>query len=53
MVPVARERLIDEGTIGDVLEVHYYDGNRGPLFLLPRSMVSDEEVQRQKPDSWW
>ena len=25
-------RLIQEGRIGDVLEVHYYDGNRGPLW---------------------
>ncbi len=23
------KRLIDEGTIGDVVEVHYYDGNKG------------------------
>ena len=22
---------VDEGVIGDVIEVHYYDGNRGPL----------------------
>ncbi len=25
-------RLVCEGRIGDVLEVHYYDGNRGPLW---------------------
>ena len=25
-------RLIREGSIGEVLEVHYYDGNRGPLW---------------------
>jgi len=24
------KRLVDEGVIGDVIEVHYYDGNRGP-----------------------
>ena len=23
------KRLIDEGTVGDVVEVHYYDGNKG------------------------
>lgn len=28
---VTAKRLIDEGMIGEVLEVHYYDGNRGPL----------------------
>jgi glucose-fructose oxidoreductase len=26
------KRLIDEGSIGEVIEVHYYDGNRGPLW---------------------
>jgi predicted dehydrogenase len=25
-------RLLQEGKIGDLLEVHYYHGNRGPLF---------------------
>ena len=25
-------RLIDEGKISDVVEVHFYDGNRGPLW---------------------
>lgn len=24
------KRLVDEGTVGDVIEVHYYDGNSGP-----------------------
>lgn len=26
------KRLIDEGAIGEVLEVHHYGGNRGPLY---------------------
>ena len=26
------KRLIDEGAIGDLIEVHFYDGNRGPLY---------------------
>ena len=26
------KRLVEEGRVGDVLEVHYYDGNRGPLW---------------------
>ncbi|HEU0175119.1 MAG TPA: Gfo/Idh/MocA family oxidoreductase [Blastocatellia bacterium] len=48
------KRLIDEGMIGDVVEVHYYDGNRGPLYhLADKVAVSDEEVERQKPHSWW
>lgn len=48
------KRLIDEGRIGDLLEVHFYDGNRGPLYhLADKVEVSPEEVERQKPDSWW
>ena len=48
------KRLIDEGMIGDVIEVHYYDGNRGPLYhLADKIEVSDDEVTRQKPHSWW
>jgi glucose-fructose oxidoreductase len=48
------KRLLDEGTIGDILEVHFYDGNRGPLYhLADKVEVSDAEVQRQKSDSWW
>ena len=40
--------------IGDLVEVHFYDGNRGPLFhLADKIEVSLEEVERQKPDSWW
>jgi predicted dehydrogenase len=26
------KQLIDDGAIGDVIEVHFYDGNRGPLY---------------------
>jgi predicted dehydrogenase len=29
---VTSKRLIDAGAIGEVIEVHYYDGNRGPLW---------------------
>lgn len=48
------KRLIDEGIIGELLEVHFYDGNRGPLYHLADKIdVSPEEVERQKPDSWW
>ena len=31
---ITAKRLIDEGAIGDLIEVHFYDGNRGPLFHL-------------------
>jgi len=51
---VTAKRLIDEGAIGDLIEVHFYDGNRGPLYhLADKVEVSAEEVERQKPDAWW
>jgi predicted dehydrogenase len=51
---VTAKRLIDEGMIGELREVHFYDGNRGPLWhLADKVEVSAEEVERQKPDSWW
>ncbi len=51
---VTTKRLIDEGAIGDVQQVHFYDGNRGPLYhLADKVVVSGEDVQRAKPSSWW
>ena len=51
---VTAKRLIDQGMIGNLLEVHFYDGNRGPLFhLADKIEVSPDEVERQKPTSWW
>lgn len=51
---VTAKRLIDAGTIGDLIEVHFYDGNRGPLYhLADKVEVTPEEVERQKPGSWW
>ncbi len=48
------KRLIDEGVIGEVNEVHFYDGNRGPLFhMADKVEVSEEEVERRKPQSWF
>jgi len=48
------KRLIDEGAIGQVLEVHYYDGNRGPLWHTADKRVrAAEDVQREKPHSWF
>lgn len=46
--------LVDEGAIGQLIEIHYYGGNRGPLFhLADKVEVSAEEVEAQKPHSWW
>jgi glucose-fructose oxidoreductase len=51
---VKAKRLIEEGAIGQVIEVHHYGGNRGPLYhLADKVEVSPEEVERQKPTSWW
>lgn len=48
------KRLIDEGHIGEVLEVHYYDGNRGPLWHTADKVErSAEQVAREKPHSWF
>ncbi|MET3898060.1 putative dehydrogenase [Devosia sp. UYZn731] len=51
---VTTKRLVDRGAIGDVIEVHFYDGNRGPLYhLADKVEVSDTGVQDAKPGSWW
>jgi glucose-fructose oxidoreductase len=51
---ITTKRLIDEGVIGRVVEVHYYDGNRGPLrHLADKIEVGDEEATRQRSESWW
>lgn len=48
------QRLLSEGFIGDVREVHYYGGNRGPLYHgADKIEVSEEEVQRRKLHSWF
>lgn len=48
------KRLLDEGRIGELIELHYYDGNRGPLYhLADKVAVTDDEVERQKPHSWF
>ena len=51
---VTAKRLIDEGVIGELIELHFYDGNSGPVsHLADKIEVSREEVERQKPTSWW
>ncbi len=47
-------RMIAEGTIGEVVEVHYYDGNRGPLFHTSgKQRATAAEMAREKPHSWF
>lgn len=52
---VTTKRLIDEGMIGDVIEVHYYDGNRGPLYhLAGKVQITPENMDELKRGgSWW
>jgi glucose-fructose oxidoreductase len=51
---VTAKRLLDAGEIGELREIHFYDGNRGPLYHLADKLeVTPEEVERQKPDAWW
>lgn len=48
------KRLLDQGAIGDLLELHYYDGNRGPLaHRADKVEVSEAEMATEKSDSWW
>jgi predicted dehydrogenase len=48
---VTAHRLICEGAIGDVLEVHYYDGNRGPLWHGADKI--EREPSRDEKDASW
>jgi len=51
---VMAKRLLDEGRIGDLLEVHYYDGNRGPLWhVADKVETTPEWVRENKPKSWF
>lgn len=51
---VTSKRLIDAGRIGEVIEVHYYDGNRGPLrHVADKEEVGEVEAARLKSQSWW
>lgn len=51
---VTAKRLLDEGIIGEVREVHFYDGNRGPLYhLADKAEVSEQEASGKKATSWW
>ncbi|MEM6260040.1 MAG: Gfo/Idh/MocA family oxidoreductase [Planctomycetota bacterium] len=49
------KRLLDEGRIGHLLNVHYYDGNRGPaMHKMDKIEVNDpDELMREKQSSWF
>lgn len=46
------KRLIDEGVIGEVREVHFYDGNRGPLWH-GADKIELEPTAERKAASWF
>lgn len=48
------KRLVDEGHIGEVVGVHYHDGNRGPLWHgADKRERTAAEVDAEKPGSWF
>lgn len=55
-VPAHRtaKRLVEEGRIGRLIEVHHYGGNRGPLWhTAGKREISAEQVEQEKPNSWF
>jgi glucose-fructose oxidoreductase len=51
---VTAKRLIDEGRLGNVLEVHYHGGNRGPLRHGADKVEYDEaSILDAKQKSWF
>ncbi|MFT7512754.1 MAG: putative dehydrogenase [Candidatus Omnitrophota bacterium] len=49
---VTAKRLIDEGHIGTVQEVHFYDGNRGPLYHTA-DKIEVRPTTEMKAESWF
>jgi predicted dehydrogenase len=49
---VTAKRLCDEGVIGEVREVHFYDGNRGPLWH-GADKIEIEPTPERKAASWF
>jgi predicted dehydrogenase len=51
-VHVTAHRLLQEGRIGALQEVHFYDGNRGPLYHLA-DKIEVEPTAAMKRKSWF
>lgn len=49
---VTAKRLIDEGLIGELREVHHYGGNRGPLYHTA-DKIELHPTDADKAKSWW
>ncbi len=45
-------RLVTAGRIGDITEVHFYDGNRGPLRHL-HDKIEVDATDDARSGSWW
>lgn len=45
-------RLVSDGVIGDVQQVHFYDGNRGPL-KHGHAKIELDETEEGRQSSWW
>jgi glucose-fructose oxidoreductase len=51
---VTAKRLCGEGRIGEVVQVHYYDGNRGPMrHLMDKVEISEQQAADEKAKSWF
>jgi predicted dehydrogenase len=51
---VTAKRLCDAGVIGEVVQIHYYDGNRGPMrHIADKIEISAEEAAAKKSESWF
>jgi predicted dehydrogenase len=46
------KRVLDEGRIGEVIEVHYYGGNRGPLYHGADKAIKEPTLE-EKASSWF
>lgn len=47
-------RLVVEGALGELVELHYYDGNRGPLHHEHgKREVDATRAREHMGDSWW
>ena len=47
------KRLIADGVLGDITELHFYDGNRGPLFHEHGKKELDGADPELLASSWW
>lgn len=50
-VHMTAKRVIDQGLIGEITEVHYYDGNRGPQYHLHAK--KEVKAPTHNENDWW